>query len=343
MVKQSGAQPPRPGESEQDRKTREQQDNLKQHEKEELARWQREEAKMAEERESTLERRPQDEIAYRYHLERQKREQEDYGNREKQERERQERERFEREKQEQERQRAERERRERDRQALERIERERAERERAAREREERERAERERVERERAEREREERERAEEERIMNQLQKEELDEQREREDHMKQLEEEEVQFRSMEQARLSKLSSGKGSKEYLDTIESLTADEVEREFKKRLEEERKRKEAGDDSEVNSHYALSFSLPRQSWENICIDRLEHAFQISDKYFRNITEAISVKLPTLSKPCITSSKIFFFFSCETKKAEGVFYVFFNHKRSICVERLKVAVP
>ena len=272
MVKQSGTQAPRPGENEQDRKTREPPDNWKQHEKEEFARWQREEAKVAEEREGTLERREQEERAWRYHLERQKRDQE----------ERQERDRFERDKQERDRQRAERdrqereilerERRERSRQELERIERERVERERAERERAERERVERERAERERAERERaereraerervdrerEERERVEEERIMNQMQKEELDEQREREDHLKQLEEEQMQLRNMEQARLSKLPSDKGSKEYLDTIESLTADEVEREFQRRVEEERKRKEAGDDGEVNSHYITS--------------------------------------------------------------------------------------
>ena len=92
----------------------------------------------------------------------------------------------------------------------------------------------------------------------MNQMQREELDEQRERENHLKQLEEEQKQLRNMEQARLSKLPSDKGSKEYLDTIESLTADEVEREFQRRVEEERKRKEAGDDGEVNS-YSLSWS------------------------------------------------------------------------------------
>jgi len=38
--------------------------------------------------------------------------------------------------------------------------------------------------------------------------------------------------------------------------IESLSPDEVEREFKKRLEEERKRKEVAGDEEVNSHYKM---------------------------------------------------------------------------------------
>ena len=290
MVKQSGAQAPRPGENEQDQKTRDQPDNWKPHEKEEFSHWQREEVKVAEERESTLERREQEERAWRYHLERQKREHEERPERDRFERDKQERERQRAERDRQERELLERERRERSRQELERIERERAERERAERERAERERAERERsereraereraereraereraereraererTERERAEREREERERAEEERIMNQMQKEELDEQREREDHLKQLEEEQVQLRNMEQARLSKLPSVKGSKEYLDTIESLTADEVEREFQRRVEEERKRKEAGDDGEVNCHYTTSFFL-----------------------------------------------------------------------------------
>ena len=96
----------------------------------------------------------------------------------------------------------------------------------------------------------------------MNQMQKEELDEQREREDQLKQLEEEQLQLRNMEQARLSKLPSVKGSKEYLDTIESLNADEVEREFQRRVEEERKRKEAGDDGEVNFHYRDNISCSK---------------------------------------------------------------------------------
>lgn len=313
MVTQSGAQAPRPEESEQDRKPREQQqDNWKPHEKEEFARWQREEAKIADDRES----REQEEKAWRYHLERQRREQEDYGNREKQERERQERERYEREQLE----RAERERRERDRQALERIERERAERERAERERAERERAE-------RAEREREEREHDEEERIMNQLQKEELEEQREREDHLKQLEEEQVQLRNMEQVRLSRLSSGKGSKEYLDTIESLTADEVEREFQRRLDEERKKKESGGDGEVNSHYALSRFLNGRI--SASIDGNTYV-KISDYHHGDITETRPL---TPSKTCIKSVKRFLPRETLVKCPKAVFFSFFNYKRPI----------
>lgn len=241
---QAGAQP------EPDRKAPEPSDSWKPNERDEFSRWQQSEAKMAEERESALdrrdreerERREQEERAWRFHLEKQKLDQEDYNRRGKErlDREKQEREqRLEREKQEWERTRAERERQER-----ERLERERRDRERQELERIERDRAERERAER---EREREERERMEEERIMNQLQKEELDEQREREDHLKQLEEEQVQLRNMEQARMR--AGHKGSKEYLDLMESLSADEVEREFQKRLEEERKRKEAAGDQE----------------------------------------------------------------------------------------------
>lgn len=212
MVKQ-GAQATRPGETEQA-------GNLKPNERDELNRWQREEARTAEEKEGTLERRDRDERAWRHHLERQKKEQE-------------EKERLERERQEREQQ--ERQRRERDRQALESIERSRAERERQQ-----------------KYDREREERERAEEERIMNQMQREELNEQRERENHLKQLEEEQKQLREMEQSRLSKLSRDKGSKEFLDTIEALSADEVEREFQKRLEAMRNRRESAEDEEVNA-------------------------------------------------------------------------------------------
>ncbi|RMX59810.1 hypothetical protein pdam_00007299 [Pocillopora damicornis] len=209
MVKQ-GAQATRPGETEQA-------GNLKPNERDELNRWQREEARTAEEKEGTLERRDRDERAWRHHLERQRKEQE-------------EKERLERERQEREQQ--ERQRRERDRQALESIERSRAERERQQ-----------------KYDREREERERAEEERIMNQMQREELNEQRERENHLKQLEEEQKQLREMEQSRLSKLSRDKGSKEFLDTIEALSADEVEREFQKRLEAMRNRRESAEDEE----------------------------------------------------------------------------------------------
>lgn len=215
MVKQ-GAQATRPGETEQA-------GNLKPNERDELNRWQREEARTAEEKEGTLERRDRDERAWRHHLERQRKEQED-------------KERLERERQEREQQ--ERQRRERDRQALESIERSRAERERQQKYDRERE--------------EREERERAEEERIMNQMQREELNEQRERENHLKQLEEEQKQLREMEQSRLSKLSRDKGSKEFLDTIEALSADEVEREFQKRLEAMRNRRESAEDEEVNA-------------------------------------------------------------------------------------------
>lgn len=210
MVTQSqagtgGAQTVRPGESEPNSK-----DNWKPNEREEFSRWQQNEVKSAVERESALERREREERdrreqeAWRFHLEKQKRDQEEVRGLSKQER----------DPRMEERTRVERERRDGERQELER----------------------------ERAEREREERERIEEERIMNQMQREELNEQKERENHLKQLEEEQVQLRNMEQARLR--SGHKGSKEYLDLIESLSADEVEREFQKRLEEERKRKEA---------------------------------------------------------------------------------------------------
>lgn len=192
--------------------------NLKPNERDELNRWQREDSRATEEREGTLERREREERAWRHHLERQRKEKE-------------EKERLERERQEREQQ--ERERRERDRQALESIERARAERERQQ-----------------KYDREREERQRVEEERIMNQMQREELNEQRERENHLKKLEEEQKQLREMEQSRLSKLSRDKGSKEFLDTIEGLSADEVEREFQKRLEAMRNRRESGEDEEV---------------------------------------------------------------------------------------------
>lgn len=221
-----GTQPLRPGENEPDRRGRDATDNWKPSEKEEFARWQREEAKIAEERLQREEnvRRDQEERAWRFHFEKQRRDQEERG---KTERERQEWDRTRAERERQEREGLERDRRDRERQELLRIERE-------------------------RAERERDERERIEEERIMNQLQKEELDEQKEREDHLKQLEEEQLKQRNLEQARLRGLSRNKGSKEFLDSIEALSADEVEREFQRRVEEDKKRRESAGVKEVGN-------------------------------------------------------------------------------------------
>ncbi|KAK3747774.1 hypothetical protein QZH41_008799 [Actinostola sp. cb2023] len=170
--------------------------------------------------------------------------------------EREERDRLERERQEQEQKRVERDRR--DQERRERMQRSRIERERREREEKERqERLEKERMEREKQEMERKKKEEEEREKREKAEQQRQLEQQREhqaleekskqQEHHRQRLDAEQERLRIIERERKMLYPDDQAGNKTLDYIESMSADEVEREFQRRLEVENKRRHFDDD------------------------------------------------------------------------------------------------
>lgn len=207
-------------------------------------RWQRQQRELAERRERLAEERlrksQEQEEVDRQEQERLLREEHERQKREQEERQREE---FE------QRQRAERERLEREREERERIERERREREERERiEREEQERRDRlERTRLEREQREIEERERQEREKQERQKLEKERDLEKQRKDSQAEMNRESDRLRVIERERRMLFSDDTESKKTLDYIEAMSEDEVEREFRRRLEAENKRKSDNQD------------------------------------------------------------------------------------------------